>query len=110
MSRRPRVREIFEDAAGREWELYERVIIAGIRHMRSVGKGGADGRTFVPLDGGAPKQYRFFRDSPNGGRSLNPGVLEKQLAEASEVERRRRGDRPAGIADSINAGPRRAAG
>jgi hypothetical protein len=91
MPRRPRVRLIFEDAAGREWELYEHVIIAGMRHMRSVGEGGADYRTFVPLDGGAPKQYRFFRDSPNGGRSLSPLVLQRQLAEAEEVERKRRG-------------------
>jgi hypothetical protein len=91
MPRRPRVRLIFEDAAGRQWEMYEHVIIAGVRHMRSVGEGGADYRTFVPLDGGAPRQYHFFRDSPHGGRSLQPDVLQKQLAEASEVERKRRG-------------------
>jgi hypothetical protein len=91
MNRRPRVRVIFMDAEGREWEMYEHVIIAGVRHMRSVGEGGADYRTFVPLDGGAPRQYKFFRDSPNGGRSLHPSVLQKQLAEASEVERRRIG-------------------
>ncbi len=83
MSRRPskpHVRVIFRDVAGREWEMFEHVIVAGIRHMRSVRDGDADYRTFVPFDGGAPKQYRFFRDSPNGGRSLYPGVLQRQLA------------------------------
>jgi hypothetical protein len=87
----PRTEVFFMDGSGRRWQIFEYSVMGGRRLVRSVGAGGADYRAFVPMDhpgGGKPRLYRFWKDGPTGGRSLEPVVLERQLEEAEEIEAR----------------------
>ena len=89
-AKRPKVRVLFTDKDGREWEIFEHVVGGGLHVAHTPGEGHADYRTFVPTDGGNPKQYKFYikDDSLNGGRGLSPIFMALQLEQAKEIQRK----------------------